>query len=189
MHSRSSVSAPLVGILAGGRGTRMGGADKAWLRLPGGEALIERWLRVCAAVQLEAVMVGGHPPPGVVLIQDEPAGLGPIGGLRALLEHARDRSVIAVACDMPYVTEALLHKLATQPSLAPALAPRALDSGKWQPLFARYTQAVLPPLQTALHAGVGSLQRVLNAVATEELSLSSEEHAALRDWDEPADMT
>src|SRR5690349_14825550 len=125
MPSLPPIPAPLVGIFAGGRGTRMGGLDKAWLRLPSGEALIERWLRVCAAVQLEAVMVGGNAPSGVVSIVDDPPGIGPLGGLHGLLDHAGGRPVIAVACDMPYVTEALLHKLATHPSLAPAPAPRA----------------------------------------------------------------
>ena len=180
---------PLVGVLAGGLSSRMG-RDKAWLPAPaGGEALIERLLRIASELALPAVVIGGNAPAGIECLRDAPAGIGPIGGLCALLAHAGTRPAIALACDLPYVDAALLARLARADSAAAVLAPRDPESGKWQPLFARYTPArVLPELRRAIDDGVRSLQGVLARVAVEELTLSAAEHALLRDWDEPADI-
>jgi molybdopterin-guanine dinucleotide biosynthesis protein A len=181
---------PLVGVLAGGRSSRMG-RDKAWLPAPaGGEALIERLLRIAGELALPVVVIGGNAPPGIECLRDEPAGIGPIGGLCALLAHAGTRPAIALACDLPYLDTALLARLARAESPAAVLAPRDPGSGKWQPLFARYASArVLPELRRAIDDGVRSLQGVLARVAVEELALSAAEHALLRDWDEPADIS
>jgi molybdopterin-guanine dinucleotide biosynthesis protein A len=180
---------PLVGVLAGGRSTRMG-RDKAWLPAPaGGEALIERLLRIARELGLPAVVVGGNAPAGVECLRDEPPGIGPIGGLCALLARAETQPAIALACDLPYVDAALLAKLARTPSNSAVLAPRDGASGKWQPLFSRYApQRVLPELRRAIDEGARSLQAVFARVPAEELQLTVDEHAQLRDWDEPADL-
>ena len=70
------------------------------------------------------------------------------------------------------------------------LAPRDPDSGKWQPLFARYdAPRVLPVLRAEIARGARSFQSVLRVLPVAELALSDVERAQLRDWDEPADMT
>jgi molybdopterin-guanine dinucleotide biosynthesis protein A len=105
-----------------------------------------------------------------------------------LLGRAGGRRVIAVACDMPFVSERLLEKLALHPSRAYALAPKRGDM--WEPLFARFDGSL--PLQVAeQHArdGSRSLFGVLDAVGAEQLVLSDDELAELRDWDVPADVT
>jgi molybdopterin-guanine dinucleotide biosynthesis protein A len=181
---------PLLGVLAGGRSARMG-RDKAWLPAPGGnEALIERLLRLGRELALPVIVVGGQAPAGVLRLDDDPPGVGPIGGLRALLAHAASRPVLALACDLPHVDAALLAKLAHTGSEAAVLAPRDAQSGKWQPLFARYAPALaLPAVHAALGRGEHALQSVLRALTVEELPLTAAEHAQLRDWDEPADIT
>jgi molybdopterin-guanine dinucleotide biosynthesis protein A len=181
---------PLLGILAGGRGQRMGGRDKARLLAPGSEEpLIERLLRLGREAGLSCVVVGGRAPEGTTLVHDDPEGIGPIGGLCALLAHAGERPALALACDLPYVTAALIMRLARDPSSAPVLAARDPETGKWQPLFARYDAArVLPPLRAAIAEGVRSFQTFLRTVEVSELALSDGERALLRDWDEPGDL-
>jgi molybdopterin-guanine dinucleotide biosynthesis protein A len=179
----------IVGVFAGGRGRRMGGVDKALLPAPDGEeTLIARLLRLAQQAGLDSVVVGGsaaHDAP----LADEPPGIGPIGGLCALLAHARGRPAIALACDLPYVSAELLARLAGAVSGAAVLVPRDAPSGKWQPLFARYDSArVLPVVRAEIARGTRSLQALLGAVHVEELALTEAEHAQLRDWDEPADM-
>lgn len=167
----------------------MGGCDKAELRTRDGEALLERLLRLGRAVQLECLVVGGGARPGLCVLADDPPGIGPIGGLRALLAHAGQRPALALACDLPYVTAALISRLAHAPSHASVLAPRDPVTGKWQPLFARYdAPRVLPSLDTAIAAGVRSFQTWLRGVQVEELVLAPEERALLGDWDEPQDL-
>lgn len=181
---------PLLGVLAGGQGRRMGGRDKAWLPAPGGaQALIERLLGLGTALGLPIVVAGGNAPAGVHRLSDEAAGVGPIGGLCALLAYAGTRPVIALACDLPYVQAPLLARLVDAESSAAVLAPRDPESGKWQPLFARYTpERALPAFRAALASGERSLQTVLRELPVEELELSADEHALLRDWDQPDDM-
>jgi molybdopterin-guanine dinucleotide biosynthesis protein A len=178
--------AAVLGVLAGGRGLRMGGCDKAELRTREGESLLERLLRFGSAVQLPCVVVGGVARSDLLVLPDDPPGIGPIGGLRALLAHAGGVPALALACDLPYVSAALISRLAHAPCRAPVLAPRDPETGKWQPLFARYQSAeVLPSLDAAITRGVRSFQTWLRGEYVEELMLSPEERALLADWDEP----
>lgn len=185
---------PLLGIFVGGRGSRMGGVQKALLTTPDGqETLLARTLRVAAEAGVTAVLVGraelGTAAPGLVQLADSESCSGPLAGLVALLEHAGDRPALAVACDMPYVSAVLLRRLAhTQPEAA-VLAPRDAATGKWQPLFARYDpRSVSPVLAREIQAGARSFQAVFKALAVEELTLSSAEERTLRDWDTPKDL-
>lgn len=180
----------LLGVLAGGRGTRMGGRDKSRLPAPDtGEALAARIVRLARAAGLECVMVGGTPLPGVAQLTDDPPGIGPIGGLCALLDHAGSRPAVAVACDLPRVTAELLQRITHETPKAPVLAPRDPATGKWQPLFARYDAArVLPALRAAVASDTRSMQTVLRSLDVHELALSPAERAALQDWDSPDDL-
>jgi molybdopterin-guanine dinucleotide biosynthesis protein A len=176
----------------------MGGGSKALLVAPGSsrEPIAARMLRIVRDVGLEMVVIGAVPdgalPAGVVellRLPDAPPAVGPLGGLGALLAHAGARPVIAVACDMPYVTAELLAKLARAPSSADVLAPRDPQTGKWQPLFARYATAqVHAALVATLAAGDRSFQALFTRLRCEELPLDKAEHEQLRDWDLPSDV-
>jgi molybdopterin-guanine dinucleotide biosynthesis protein A len=175
------------GIFVGGASTRMGGRPKGLLEAPGGGALVERWRRLFAGIGAEVVLVGANPAYahlGMEALADAVEGVGPLGGLVALLERAGDAYAIAVACDMPYVSPALVARLAHAPP-ATAVAPR---SGKgWEPFFARYDARAALALASA-HAAAGrSMQSVLDARGT-ELALTDAERAELRDWDSPGDV-
>jgi molybdopterin-guanine dinucleotide biosynthesis protein A len=191
-----SARACVLGVFVGGQGKRMGGVSKALLRTPDGtESLVERALRVGREAGLTVVIVGagdtGAIDANVSRLMDDPSGVGPLGGLAALLAHAkqRDAHAIALACDMPYVSAALLAKLANDPRDAAILCPRDAVSGKWQALFARYTpEPALLALHATLDAGQRSLQALIERAGGLPLTLSTEEHALLRDWDTPQDV-
>jgi molybdopterin-guanine dinucleotide biosynthesis protein A len=196
MQRLSDRSVVELGLLVGGQGRRMGGCDKGMLRAPGdAEVLAERLLRLGAELGLSCTVVGGEPGYGarfgVPQLADEPAGAGPLGGLRALLAHARCEHVVMLACDMPYVGRALLQRLIETPASqnAAVLTAREPSRGKWQPFFARYRVASsLPAVDAALASGVLSFQTLFRTLEVQELVLSPAEHAELRDWDEPADL-
>jgi molybdopterin-guanine dinucleotide biosynthesis protein A len=140
----------------------------------------------------EVVLVGeadAYASLGLAVVEDDATavGEGPLPGLVGLLAYARDRRVIALACDMPYVTHELLGRLARAEPDASALAPR--DGGKWSPLFARYDAPRVEGVARALLAsGTRAVHAVLDACDARELVLSARERAVLRDWDEPADL-
>ncbi len=100
-------------VLAGGRGTRLGGARKVALDIAGASAL-DRVLAACAGWM--TIVVGPadlRVPPGVVLVTDEPPFGGPVSGLRAGLAVLPDESdlVAVLAADQPFVTAEALEAL------------------------------------------------------------------------------
>ena len=175
----------LAGIFVGGRGARMGGAVKGLLRGPGGEPLVVAIAAAAREAGLEPVLVGAreeYAALGLATVADV-ADAGPLGGLVALLEAAHGARAVAIACDMPHVTTALLARLASGPD-APVLAPKR--DGRWEPLFARYDAArVLPVARARLARGELALQGLLDEVGAAELATNAEERDALDDWDTP----
>ena len=181
----------IAGIFVGGAGTRMGGMAKGLLAAPGGEGtLVDRWRSVLAAAGIDRVLlVGKHPAyagiAGLEAIDDEPPGIGPLGGLVALLRRAGDGPALALACDMPFVSRALVERLLAAPP-APVVAPRR--EGRWEPLCARYDAPRVLPLATRAAAGPRhGVGRLLDEVGAVELPLAPGEGAELDDWDSPAD--
>jgi molybdopterin-guanine dinucleotide biosynthesis protein A len=183
------MSALLAGVFVGGGGTRMGGQPKGLLRTPDGATLVERLQRVLVAAGAEVVLVGASDAYGALGLEsvaDEPRGVGPLGGLAGLLRRAGDRPTLAVACDLPYVSGALVDRL-VRAAPASIVAPRR--DGRWEPLCARYEPAtVLPVIERLLAARRHALQALLDAAHAVALPLSPEEALELRDWDVPGDI-
>ena len=183
------MSAPLAGVFVGGAGKRMGGVAKGLLVAPSGETLVARWQSLLARVGTDVVLVGArgeYAHLGLPMLDDDPPGVGPLGGLAALLGRAGARPALAVACDMPFVGEALLRRPLAAPP-APGVAPRR--DGRWEPLLARYDAArVLPVVRAHLAQGRHALQGALDAAGAVELALVLGELAELRDWDTPEDV-
>jgi molybdopterin-guanine dinucleotide biosynthesis protein A len=183
----------LMGIFVGGSSSRMGGTPKGLLPARDtGEPLVVRLSRLGSELGFEPVLVGKADAyvttvPTLRVIGDEPAGIGPLGGLQGLLRAAGSRSAIAVACDMPAVSKPLLSKLAHTSPNAMVVAPKR--EGRWEPLCARYSPfATAPLLGAALARGVRSFQELFDALEVVELTLSSAEQAGLVDWDSPEDV-
>jgi molybdenum cofactor guanylyltransferase len=135
----------LVAVLAGGRGTRMGGA-KAVADF-GGEPLIARPLRAAAAAGLDAVVVAktstSLPALDVPVWHEPDEPSHPLLGIVTALERAQ-RPVVAIGCDMPFATPDLLARLAAGPEAA------VRTCGEIAPFPARYEPAALPALRAAL---------------------------------------
>jgi len=181
---------PIAGIFVGGQGRRMNGLVKGLLRAPSGEGLVQRWCRLFETLEIDVVLVGegiAYAALGLEHIPDVPGGIGPLGGLVALLAHARGRDVIAVACDMPFVSAPLIRKLAQFDSQGPVVS--ALRDGRWEPFFARYRgDQPLARAREQAASGHHSLQRLLETLGALRLPLADDEAEQLRDWDEPGDI-
>ena len=187
----------LVGIFVGGQSSRMGGVPKGTLRAPDGSAsIVERLVGVARELGTGGVvLVGQRPvyaPLGLPMLEDQPPGVGPLGGLLALLQHAARASyprVVALACDLPYVTPAIVQRLIEHAPHATAVAPYHGD--QWQTMCARYaTREVSAYAERALARREHSLQTLFAALgaAAERLPLGDGEQALLRDWDSPEDI-
>jgi molybdopterin-guanine dinucleotide biosynthesis protein A len=103
-------------VLAGGRATRLGGRDKASLRVAGG-SLLERALDAVSEATAVAVVGDVRLPPayaarGVLLTREEPPLGGPVAGLVAGLAVLPPSPLVAVvAVDMPAVGRGTLARL------------------------------------------------------------------------------
>ncbi len=179
----------IAGIFVGGRSTRMGGRPKGLLEI-GGETIVARWRRIFDALGVPCVLVGAndaYASVGLEAIADA-GDRGPVSGLAALCSTVICRGAthaIAVACDMPYVSEPLVRKLLDAP---PAPIVAAHVDARWQPFFARYDARAALRVLDEVHE-LRSLQAVLGAACAVELPLTDDEKRELRDWDSPEDVT
>jgi molybdopterin-guanine dinucleotide biosynthesis protein A len=181
----------LAGVFVGGPGSRMGGLPKGLLLGPGGVTLVERWRVLLESLGAEMILVGSAEPyasTGLPVVADEPPGIGPLGGLVGLLRRAGPHPALALACDMPFVSGALVERLLTTEAGPCIVAPRR--EGRWEPLCARYEPArVLPAAAARAASPHHSLQRLLDDLGAVELSMAAGEWEELRDWDSPDDVT
>jgi len=180
----------LAGIFVGGASTRFGGHPKGLLEAPQGGTILDGLRGHLEALSIPWVLVGRRDEyAGVAAetLDDSPPGIGPLGGLLALLRRAGHGRAIAIACDMPFVTRALIARLAEEATEAPAIAPRR--NGRWEPMFARYdAERSLAVAEARAAAGRRSVQGLLDELGASELPLSIDEQRMLDDWDSPADM-
>ena len=198
------MSADILGVvLAGGRGSRLGGA-KATVELAG-RPLIDYPLAAIAAAGLEAVVVTKPeeaPPPSrgsfvrsgrtkeprdsVSVLEEPVEPRHPLCGIVAALRLGRP--IVAVACDLPFVTPELIELLAAapEPLVVPALG------GRPQPLFARYGPSLLAVLEAALEREE-PLTRTVEALhprllAEDELARFGDPERLLFNVNDPEDL-
>jgi molybdopterin-guanine dinucleotide biosynthesis protein A len=141
-------------LLAGGESRRMGRL-KSMLPVQG-TTLLE-WLAERLAPGFEELRVAARDasqlPPGLRprLVADLRPGAGPLGGIEAGLAVARHATLVAVACDMPYVTPELTQRLVGAAEGHDAAVPRL--GGLPEPACAAYRRSAAAPISAALAAG------------------------------------
>ena len=137
-------------VLAGGAGTRLGGAKPA--ALLAGRPLLAYPLAALRAVLSEVAVVAKDDTDlpevgdGVCVWREPDEPRHPLAGIVEALRRAEGRAVVVLACDLPFVTSDLVRALATADAGgAPALVATTPERGL-QPLCARYEPAALAAL-------------------------------------------
>jgi molybdopterin-guanine dinucleotide biosynthesis protein A len=143
-------------ILAGGRGSRMGGADKALLPFAGGTLLSRAFERFAPQVDRLAISANGDParfPPGLPVLADAlPDRPGPLAGILAGLDWAAGQgaeSLVTVPVDAPFLPRDLVPRLLLPGGV---LALAATEAGL-QPTFGLWPVALRETLRRALAGG------------------------------------
>lgn len=147
-------------ILAGGNSQRMG-RDKANLLL-GEQTLLQRVVVVMQQVFPKVVVSVRQIRREIDLPQvcDDPSYAGPLAGLAAGLAYATTPWVFAVACDMPFLVQPVIERLAQRREGYQAVVP--VVQGHPQPLAAFYATSCLDAIQNNLASGgKNSLRAVL----------------------------
>lgn len=107
-------SAISVGILAGGRATRLDGRDKAWLERGGVPQVLRiarRFPEVARVVVSANASAATYLRHGLDTVADDVAGAGPIGGLDALSRACRTDWLLTLPVDLVGFNECLLASL------------------------------------------------------------------------------
>jgi molybdopterin-guanine dinucleotide biosynthesis protein A len=126
-------------VLAGGHGSRLGGADKARLDI-GGLTTLERVRGALDEVASETILVVNDDRfadlAGVRLVHDPEPHAGVLPALLAALRLATQPLGLLVACDMPFLDVDLLRWLVSQADEHDVVMP--IVDGRPQPMHAIY---------------------------------------------------
>lgn len=135
-------------IMAGGDSRRMG-QDKANLLL-GERTLLQSVSATLQPLFAEVIVSVRLPRPEIYLPQvcDDPSHSGPLAGLAAALERASTPWIFVVACDMPFITPAVIEYLALQRADYQAVVP--MVGGYPQPMAAFYAKSCLDEVRACL---------------------------------------
>jgi molybdopterin-guanine dinucleotide biosynthesis protein A len=167
-----------VTILAGGRGSRLGGVDKAALDLAG-RPLLEYVLSAVAPEARQVLVVANDDrlagDPRFAVLRDPEPHAGVLPALLAGLDAATSPLLLLVACDMPFVSRPVVRHLVALAADADAVMPYV--DGVAQPMHAVYRVAACrPAIRVALARGDRRMISFLDDVTTrrvEEAELSA----------------
>lgn len=157
--------APFGAVLAGGESSRYG-SPKA-LATVGGRRIVDRVIEALRRATPDVIVSANEPELfadlGLPTYPDERPDLGPLGGIYTTLLRAREAGrpgILAVACDMPFPSVALLALLRREAfgegdASAPGdiVVPASRGPRGVEPLFAAYSTACIPAIEAALAEG------------------------------------
>ena len=155
-----------LGILAGGRATRLGGRDKAWLQRDGVPQVVRiarRFDAECGAVLVSANRdLSRYAEHGLRAVADEVADIGPLGGIDMLCAHCETPWLLTMPVDIVDANDCLLRMLAN----AGDDGAVADDGDGLQPLVALYrVEALREAVAAAIAAGDFSVQAMQQRMA------------------------
>ena len=167
-------------VLAGGRGSRMGGVDKGLQPLRG-KPMIE-WVLARLAPQVAEVIVNAnqnipaYEKYGYRVVPDEIAGFaGPLAGLHAGLKAAAHPLVVTVPCDSPFLPPDLVSRL--EDSLGENQLAVAKTGAQPHPVFSLMKREVRESLEAFLAAGGRKIDAWYAALKVVEVSFDDEADA------------
>lgn len=166
-------------LLAGGRGSRMGGQKKSELIYKGqtmGARIADqiRSIKVPCFYSCRQDTDDGIPE-GFIPVRDEcPVSLGPIEGIARSLETAAEKGLdglFAAACDMPHFRSTLVRQAVEYAEQADLVLYETRD-GRRHYTCGYYSAACLPAMQSMISAGNLRLQDLGTLVNTKFLKTS-----------------
>ena len=180
-------------LLAGGKSQRMG-EDKATIlfrKVPLWKIQLDL-LRKLQPVEL-FVSAQNDPrwrPPDIRFVRDEQPSRGPLSGISATLSQITTDHLLALAIDMPLMTDSYLRGLYEKVEHECGVVP--LIENRAEPLAAIYPRSADVDLAEALAGSNFSLQPVIaELIAAGKLrpvQVSLDDQACFRNLNEPADL-
>jgi molybdopterin-guanine dinucleotide biosynthesis protein A len=167
-------------VLAGGRGSRMGGIDKGLQSLRGKPMVA--WVLERLAPQVDEIVLNANQNLeayagfGHSVVQDSLGGfVGPLAGLHAGLQAAAHSLAVTVPCDSPFLPLDLVVRL--RDSLADNDLAVAKTGDQPHPVFALVRRSVLPHLERFLAGGGRKIDAWYATLAVVEVSFDDQPDA------------
>ena len=167
-------------VLAGGKGSRMGGVDKGLQPLRG-RPMIE-WVLQRLAPQVANIVINAnqniprYEKYGHRVVADEIGGFaGPLAGLHAGLKVASQPLVVTVPCDSPFLPTDLVARL--RRSLGDGDLAVAKTGAQPHPVFALMKREVRESLEAFLASGGRKIDAWYAALKVVEVSFDDEADA------------
>ncbi len=158
-------------ILAGGKASRMGGVNKALLKI-NGKSIIEREIEVLNALFDETIIITNNPENyeflGKPLFRDVIPGKGSLGGLYTGLIRAKNHHSFFVPCDMPFLDTRIIDVMLSNLDNHDIVIPKV--KGHLEPMHAIYSKKCLPHIKKLLTGDDLKIKHLFNEVDTYEVS-------------------
>jgi len=180
-------------LLAGGESRRMG-TDKATFPFRG-KPLWQIQLETLRKLRPAEIFLSARTDPSwrpadVQFIGDIPPSRGPLSGIAASLVKIRTAHLLALAIDMPFMTENYLRSICD--ATDPGLGIIAKINSCAEPLAAVYPREAEIDFRTALAGTDFSLQNIVRQLVTSgklrEISVTKEERRLFRNVNNTADV-
>lgn len=138
-------------ILSGGRNSRMGGTNKAFLEIAG-RRIIDTIVCLFKEMFSEVIIVTNSPLAyldlNVTLVTDILPAKGALGGLYSGLFWTTYPQAFVCACDMPFLNRRFIEHMASHCAPYDIVVPETSEGR--QPLHAIYSKACLPAIKLNL---------------------------------------
>jgi molybdopterin-guanine dinucleotide biosynthesis protein A len=155
-------------ILAGGKGLRLG-RDKA-LEIINNRYLLQQVVSRLSFFNSNIIIVTATKQPflqfisypKIKIITDTHPGKGPLGGIYTGLATSDSVNNLVVACDMPFLNQALLRYMIQLSANFDLVVPRW--DGMVEPLHAVYSKSCLATMESLLKQGILSVTKLFTLV-------------------------
>ncbi|MCF8298390.1 MAG: molybdenum cofactor guanylyltransferase [Saprospiraceae bacterium] len=142
-------------IMAGGKNSRLGGKNKAFIKL-NGKTIIENTIEKIDNIFSEIIIITNSPSDydqftsKCKIFTDEIKNVGPLGGIYTALNNITYQAVFIISCDMPFLDTEIIEKqiIDYENNKCCMLVPRI--NNNIEPLHTIYKKSILKKLKTHL---------------------------------------
>jgi molybdenum cofactor guanylyltransferase len=181
-------------LLAGGESRRMG-KDKATL-LFRGRPLWQIQLKLLRTLEPVEILVSARKDPpwrpsDMQFVPDDPPSRGPLSGLTAALARIQTGHLLALAVDLPFMSEDYLREISNE--IEPGCGVLPMIGDRAEPIAAIYPPDAHVDLVRALSGTEFSLQsltkKLVKVGKLRALNVAKEKEMLFRNLNDPADLS
>jgi len=163
-------------ILAGGKNSRIG-RNKALIRLPTGETILQSIINILQRIFPEIILVTNQKESylsyesdrklNLYVVEDLIKECGPLGGIFTGLCYSVSKYNFVVACDMPFIQPDLIRLLLEKSRTHDVVIPEV--DGEMEPLFALYSKGCIPIMWEHLQKQNYKIREVLSKLQVKKI--------------------